>query len=76
MLFPTFNYELKKLAAGKLYVAGCDEVGIGPLAGPVVGAAVILNSDQVKERRANGKWWARVRDSKTVNEKSATTYIK
>jgi len=32
-------------AAGKQYVAGVDEVGRGPLAGPVVTAAVILPAD-------------------------------
>ncbi len=31
--------------AGKLYIAGVDEVGRGPLAGPVVTAAVILPKD-------------------------------
>jgi ribonuclease HII len=28
-------------------IAGCDEAGRGPLAGPVVAAAVILNPDDV-----------------------------
>jgi len=33
----------KELAAeGYAFVAGCDEVGMGPLAGPVVAAAVVL----------------------------------
>ncbi len=32
-------------AAGKRYIAGVDEVGRGPLAGPVVTAAVILPHD-------------------------------
>lgn len=39
-----FSYEQKYWRQGKL-VAGIDEVGRGPLAGPVVTAAVILNHD-------------------------------
>ncbi|HVM97349.1 MAG TPA: ribonuclease HII [Candidatus Acidoferrales bacterium] len=34
--------ERELWAAGMIHVAGCDEVGVGPLAGPVVAAAVIL----------------------------------
>lgn len=37
---PDFSYEL---ASGFALVAGVDEVGRGPLAGPVTAAAVILN---------------------------------
>lgn len=35
-------YERKSLSEGKKYVAGVDEVGRGPLAGPVVCCAVIM----------------------------------
>ena len=35
-------YERKFLSEGKKYVAGVDEVGRGPLAGPVVCCAVIM----------------------------------
>lgn len=38
-----FKYEKRFWAAGLNYVAGVDEVGRGPLAGPVVTAAVILD---------------------------------
>jgi ribonuclease HII len=37
--------ERELWATGKLYIAGVDEVGRGPLAGPVVTAAVILPKD-------------------------------
>ena len=37
-----FRYETKKYKHGFNYVIGCDEVGRGGLAGPVVAAAVIL----------------------------------
>lgn len=35
-------YERELRAAGKRYIAGVDEVGRGPLAGPVVAACVVL----------------------------------
>jgi len=38
-----YSYEKELLKNGHLYIAGCDEVGRGPLAGPVVAAAVILD---------------------------------
>ena len=39
------EYELSLRASGAKYVAGVDEVGRGPLAGPVVTACVILPED-------------------------------
>lgn len=38
-----FKYERELWAAGNQYVAGIDEVGRGPLAGPVVTCAVVLD---------------------------------
>jgi ribonuclease HII len=53
-------------AGGVLHVAGVDEVGRGPLAGPVVAAAVIL---------PEGCWIAGVDDSKKLTyEKRAELY--
>lgn len=48
MTLPTNEFEAPFWGCGKL-VAGVDEVGRGPLAGPVVAAAVILNSDDFPE---------------------------
>ncbi len=39
------QHERRLWASGRTYVAGVDEVGRGPLAGPVVAAAVILPQD-------------------------------
>ncbi len=39
------QYENYIWAQGIPYIAGIDEVGRGPLAGPVVAAAVVLPSD-------------------------------
>ena len=46
-LRPTFRRERSALKRGIWPVAGCDEAGRGPLAGPVVAAAVILDPDRV-----------------------------
>lgn len=40
-----FLYEKHYWSEGNIYVAGMDEVGRGPLAGPVVTCAVILSPD-------------------------------
>ena len=38
-------FEFERKYADKGYICGIDEVGRGPLAGPVVAAAVILPKD-------------------------------
>src|SRR5262245_5826468 len=47
ILRPTFNRERRAMKRGVFPVAGCDEAGRGPLAGPVVAAAVILNRKKI-----------------------------
>src|SRR5262245_39155930 len=44
---PTFRRERRALKRGVWPVAGCDEAGRGPLAGPVVAAAVILDPKRI-----------------------------
>jgi ribonuclease HII len=46
-LRPTFNRERRAMKRGFFPVAGADEAGRGPLAGPVVAAAVILNPRRI-----------------------------
>ena len=46
---PDFSFEAEAIAAGHLIIAGVDEVGRGPLAGPVTAAAVILNPASIPE---------------------------
>jgi ribonuclease HII len=53
--FRTLENALRRM--GFVYVAGCDEVGRGCLAGPVVAAAVVLDPD---------RYIPRICDSKTV----------
>ena len=44
---PTFRRERRALTRGIWPVAGCDEAGRGPLAGPVVAAAVVLDPKRI-----------------------------
>ncbi len=44
---PDFSFESRAIGRGLGRIAGVDEVGRGPLAGPVVAAAVILNPDRI-----------------------------
>ena len=46
---PDFSFEAAAIARGARLVAGVDEVGRGPLCGPVTAAAVILNPDAIPE---------------------------
>lgn len=54
------EFENKLYESGIKYIAGIDEVGRGPLVGPVVTAAVILPKDFYDER---------INDSKKLTEK-------
>ncbi len=53
------KYENQKFRQGYTYVIGCDEVGRGSLAGPVVAAAVILKPETWNMKRG-------IRDSKLL----------
>lgn len=59
-LVPSLRWEREAWREGAATVAGVDEVGVGPLAGPVTSAAVMLTPN---DRR---KWFRRVRDSKML----------
>lgn len=76
MPYPTYKYEIQKMSDGYKLIAGCDEVGIGPLAGPVVAATVILDSQSIVGSRGKSKWWSRVRDSKMVSEKERNELVR
>lgn len=60
------DFDVEK-SGGAKYIAGIDEVGRGPLAGPVVCAAVILPYD--------GEIIDGINDSKKVSEKNANCSI-
>ncbi len=52
---PSFRREANAYRKGMAPVAGCDEAGRGPLAGPVVAAAVILDPACVPKGLADSK---------------------
>ena len=64
-LRPGFSIEAKLLKSGCMYVAGTDEAGRGPIAGPVVAAAVILDPDAIPAGLDDSK-----RMSKAAREKA------
>ncbi|MBI5288527.1 MAG: ribonuclease HII [Chloroflexi bacterium] len=59
---PTLNAEIRAWKQGLRLVAGVDEAGCGPLAGPVVAGAVILDPGRPRS------WWSDLRDSKMLPE--------
>ncbi len=56
------NIESQLMSTGLKFIAGVDEAGRGPCAGPLVVAAVILKDP--KDSR-----WSRINDSKKLTEK-------
>jgi ribonuclease HII len=76
MKFPHFKNELKYMAEGYSHILGCDEVGVSPLAGPVVAAACLLDHNSIGKYRSKSKWYYRVRDSKTTNEAERQKLLK
>lgn len=63
MDIPDYQLETELRARGYLRIAGVDEVGRGPLAGPVMAAAVILGPDAIPPG---------LRDSKQLTAKRRT----
>lgn len=59
-IYEMFSIEREKRGEGYKYIAGVDEAGRGPLAGPVCAAAVILPEDAYIEG---------INDSKKLSEK-------
>ena len=64
-LIDNYKYEKELYKKGKKYIAGVDEVGRGPLIGPVVAAAVILPENFILEG---------LTDSKKLSEKKREIY--
>lgn len=68
---PTLSQERRLWQHGFRTVAGVDEVGSGPLAGPVVAAAVIFPAQQLaSDQEIPTAWPQGVRDSKTLTSKA------
>jgi ribonuclease HII len=59
MINPTFKQEKQLLKKGYKFIAGIDEAGRGPLAGPVVAGAVVFRDFKLKKFKG-------LRDSKQL----------
>ena len=75
LVLPKLKAERHLWQQGIQLVAGVDEVGMGPLAGPVVAAAVVLppepsNPEAVEAEELPPAFPQGVRDSKTLTQKS------
>ena len=73
IVYPTLEVERRSWNSGLGRVAGVDEVGMGPLAGPVVAAAVVFPRPTSKLESGTGPpvtFPAGVRDSKTLTRKA------
>lgn len=62
-----YEFEKKYRSVGYLHICGTDEAGRGPLAGPVVAAAVILNPNDTIEG---------LNDSKQLSHKKRLALVK
>lgn len=74
-MLPNFRREKKAYASGLAPVAGCDEAGVAPLAGPVVAAAVILDPARVPKGLDDSKRLAAERREQLFEEICATAEI-
>ncbi len=74
-LVPDFRLELKARKAGHWPVAGVDEAGRGPLAGPVVAAAVILDPKRIPEGLNDSKQLSAQRREELFEKILATSTV-
>jgi len=72
---PSFRRERALLKKGIWPVAGCDEAGRGPLAGPVVAAAVVLDPKRVPKGIDDSKRLTAERREELFEEICATASV-
>jgi ribonuclease HII len=72
---PSFRRERALIKLGVWPVAGCDEAGRGPLAGPVVAAAVILDPKRIPKGIDDSKRLSRERREELFEEICATALV-
>jgi ribonuclease HII len=71
---PDLSFELPHLSQGRI-VAGVDEAGRGPLAGPVVAAAVILNPSALPHGINDSKQLSRSKRDALYEEILRTAHV-
>ncbi|MGB3455258.1 MAG: ribonuclease HII [Litorimonas sp.] len=67
-MIPDESHRIAATARGHARICGVDEAGRGPLAGPVVCAAVILDAASVPQGLNDSKALSRVRRERLLNE--------
>ncbi|WP_022721530.1 ribonuclease HII [Rhodopseudomonas sp. B29] len=72
---PSFRRERALIKRGIWPVAGCDEAGRGPLAGPVVAAAVVLDPKRVPKGLDDSKRLTAERREELFKEICATAQV-
>src|SRR5262245_45948123 len=72
---PTFARERAAIRRGVFRIAGCDEAGRGPLAGPVVAAAVILDPNHIPRGLNDSKKLTAVEREKLYERIFATSEV-
>jgi ribonuclease HII len=72
---PNFRRERALLKRGIWPVAGCDEAGRGPLAGPVVAAAVVLDPKRIPKGIDDSKRLTAERREELFEEICTTSYF-
>ena len=75
VLRPSFRRERRALNKGIFPIAGCDEAGRGPLAGPVVAAAVILDPKHIPRGLNDSKKLAAPEREKLYEKICATAQV-
>lgn len=73
MILPSKKYERTLLNSGYDYVIGIDEVGMGPIAGPVTVCAMAIQRDFYKKPN---KLLRKLRDSKQLSPHQREKYCK
>jgi ribonuclease HII len=72
---PTFRRERAAMNRGVFPVAGCDEAGRGPLAGPVVAAAVVLDPERIPRGLNDSKKLGREERERLYEKICATAQV-
>lgn len=72
---PSFDLETDAIRLGLVPVAGCDEAGRGPLAGPVVAAAVVLDPQRIPQGLNDSKKLTAPRRERLFDEICASAEV-
>ena len=75
ILTPDYSLETSVLSRGARVIAGVDEVGRGPLAGPVTAAAVILDASRIPDGLNDSKKLTAKRREALSEELEAVAHI-